>query len=41
MTEKMVEYLLMDEVQLGELTEHTHQTDYKAGIMRALSLFWD
>ena len=41
MTEKMVEYLLMNEVQLGELTGHMHPTDYKAGIMRALSLFWD
>ena len=41
MTEKMVENLLMDEAQLGELTEHMHPADYKAGIMRALSLFWD
>ena len=41
MTKKMVEYLLMDDDKLGELSGHMHPTDYKAAIMRSLSLFWD
>ena len=41
MTEKMVEYLLLDDEALGEKSGHMCPTDYKAAIMRSLSLFWD
>ena len=41
MTRLMVEYLLMEIDQLGEMTGKTSPIEYKSQIMRSLSLFWD
>ena len=41
LTDSMIEYLLMSDSDLSPLTGHIHPTDYKAAIMRSLSLLWD
>ncbi len=41
MIKVMVDYLLMEEDQLVEMTGKTCPIEYKSQIMRALSLFWD
>ena len=41
MISAMVEHLLMPDEQLALVSGHMFPTDYKASIMRALSLFWD
>ena len=41
MTEQMVNYLMMDEVELTQYTGNTTPQDYKGFIMKSLSNFWD
>ena len=41
MTEGMIGYLLMSDQELSKQSGHTHPTDYRANIMRALAMFWD
>jgi hypothetical protein len=41
MTEKMVEYLLMDEEELSQYSGYTNPSTYKLHIMKCISLLWD
>ena len=41
MIQLMVNYLLMENDQLGKMTGNTCPIEYKSQIMRALSLLWD
>ena len=41
MTDKLVEYLLMDPEELEKISGNTYWVQYKIKIMESLALFWD
>ena len=41
LTDMMIKYLMMDEIELSKKTGNIEVMDYKKQIIKAISLFWD